>query len=528
MAASPALSLNSRSASCAGSTIPDAVLDDRGRRVERGLDHLLHRQRAAQHRRGLVEPLVLVLRALDRAEHLLGLHHPQHLRAGVGQEVAIGLGERRLAVGRQDPAQVAVLDQRHRDQRQPGAPRLVVRQLPGLGRRAQQRLAIAHHRAEDPGRRQPRQLGDVVGVRRDLLELDPLAVVVEPQQRHRHRPERSLQRAQHPARGVADHPDPADREQPLLLVAPARRPAARPQRRRDQPVVARRVAQRAELLVEPRRPPPPVARGQPAQQHRVRRRRPRQVRRVDRRRQQLGRGDPPAQDQRRLEQHRRRQRRDRARPRQHRHRERHQPVQQRIRRRAQPAGHRDHDMDPRHQRQRQLEVGQIARRGQPERHPLGPRRRRRELHPPDHRHRHQPRDRHRDHRHRQARPARQHRRAIDPAGRDHRARHAAGDRPDRDLQCTPRRALEPARRHYGASGTAGACGNRSTISSGYTMPRSVRARSSIAPMSVRSASISRRSVALRAATVRASAVSSSICASSRAARGSRRATCPGT
>ena len=71
------------------------VLDDRGARVERGLHHLLGRERAAEHRGRLIEPLVLVLRALDGAEHLLGLHDAQHLAAGIGEQIAIGLGERR-------------------------------------------------------------------------------------------------------------------------------------------------------------------------------------------------------------------------------------------------------------------------------------------------------------------------------------------------------------------------------------------------------------------------------------------------
>ena len=58
---------------------------------------------------------------------------------------------------------------------------------------------------------------------------------------------------EHPARRVADHADAADREQPLFLVARARCAAARAERRGDQAIVARRVAQRGELLVEPRR-----------------------------------------------------------------------------------------------------------------------------------------------------------------------------------------------------------------------------------------------------------------------------------
>ena len=83
------------------------VLDDRGARVERGLHHLLGRERAAEHRGRLIEPLVLVLRALDGAEHLLGLDDAQHLRAGIGEQIAIGLGERRVAIGGEDAAQVA-------------------------------------------------------------------------------------------------------------------------------------------------------------------------------------------------------------------------------------------------------------------------------------------------------------------------------------------------------------------------------------------------------------------------------------
>ena len=47
---------------------------------------------------------------------------------------------------------MAVLDQRHGDQRHAGAAALVVRQLARLGRRAQQRRAVAHHGAEDAGR----------------------------------------------------------------------------------------------------------------------------------------------------------------------------------------------------------------------------------------------------------------------------------------------------------------------------------------------------------------------------------------
>ena len=124
------------------------VLDDRRRRIERGLHHLLGRERAAEHRGRLVEPLVLVLRALDGAEHLLGLHDAQHLRARVGEQIAIGLGERRVAIGGEDAAQVAALDDRHRDERDAGAAAVVVRQLAGLGRGDEQRLAIAQHRAE--------------------------------------------------------------------------------------------------------------------------------------------------------------------------------------------------------------------------------------------------------------------------------------------------------------------------------------------------------------------------------------------
>ena len=122
----------------------------------------------------------------------------------------------------------------------PARPPLVVGKLPGLGRGAQQRLAIAQHRAEHAGIRQPRGLGDVVGIGGDLLELDPLAVVVDPQQRDRARAERALERREHPARRVADHADAADREQALLLVAGARRAARRPERGGDQPVVAAR------------------------------------------------------------------------------------------------------------------------------------------------------------------------------------------------------------------------------------------------------------------------------------------------
>ena len=140
------------------------VLDDRGARIERGLHHLLGRQRAAEHRGRLIEPLVLVLRALDGAEHLLGLHDAQHLPAGIGEQIAIGLGERRVAIGGEDAAQVAALEDRHRDERDARAAAVVVRQLARLRRGDEQRLAIAQHRAEHAGARQPRRLGDVVGV----------------------------------------------------------------------------------------------------------------------------------------------------------------------------------------------------------------------------------------------------------------------------------------------------------------------------------------------------------------------------
>jgi hypothetical protein len=408
---------------------------------------------------------VLVLGALDRAEHLLGLDDAQDLRAGVGEQIAIGLGERRVAVGGEDAAQVAVLDQRHRDQRHAGAPTLVVGQLAGLGRRAQQRLAIAHHRAEDPGRRQARGLGDVVGVGRDLLELDALAVVVEPEQRDRGGAERALERGEHPARGVTDHADAADREQALLLVAAARRPAAGPQRRGDQPVVARRVAQREQLVVEPRRAPPAVARGQAAQQQHVRGRGAEQVRNVDPRGQHRRLGDPRAGQQRRLEQQRHDQRRDRAGSRQHGHRERDEAVEQRVRWRAEPAGHRDHHVDAGDQGERELEVGQVARRGEPERDPLRAGRGRRELHPPDHRDRDQAGHRDDDHRHRQARVAGQDGGAVRPARGDHRTGEPAGDRTDRDLDRAAQRARQV---DHGAScgASAAGAGRRSTISSG--------------------------------------------------------------
>ena len=58
--------------------------------------------------------------------------------------------------------------------------------------------------------------------------------------------------------------------------------------------------------------------------------------------------------------------------------------------------------------------------------------------------------------------------SIDAAHRDHRARDHAGERTDRDLAGAPQRAPQRARGHGATLST------RSTISSGYTMPRSAR------------------------------------------------------
>jgi hypothetical protein len=64
---------------------------------------------------------------------------------------------------------VTLLDDWHGDEGHAGATALVVRELAGLGRRTQERLAIADHGAEDAGVREARLLGDVVGVGRDFL-----------------------------------------------------------------------------------------------------------------------------------------------------------------------------------------------------------------------------------------------------------------------------------------------------------------------------------------------------------------------
>ena len=223
---------------------------------------------------------MLVLRALDGAEHLLALHDAQHLSAGVDEQIAIGLGERGVAVGGEDAAQVRALEDRHRDERDASARARVVRDLAGLGRADDQRLAIAQDRAEHTRRGQPRHLGDVVGFGHDLLELHALAVVLDPDQRDGARAERALERREHPARRVADHADAADREQPLLFVARPRRAAARPERGGDQPVVARRLAQRGELVVEPLRAAVAITRASARAADRVRGGRARRIQRV--------------------------------------------------------------------------------------------------------------------------------------------------------------------------------------------------------------------------------------------------------
>ena len=304
------------------------VLDDRGARIERGLHHLLERERAAEHRGRRVEPLVLVLRALDRAEHLLGLHDAQDLRAASASRSRSASVERRVAIGREHAAQVAALDQRHGDQRRAGAPALVVRQLAGLGRGAQQRLAIAHHRAEHAGDGEPRR--SVMSSASDATSLSLT---------------RSPSSSSHNSATVRA---PSDRLT-FASTHAAASPITRPRRRRADALPRRAAARRAAAARAPRRSTgsrarvvaaPRSRRGRFARRRRWRATSPRSSSACAAARPPGTRRAPPratiasaiagARDQRRPRRARRAQRGDRAGPRQHRHRERDHAVQQRI------------------------------------------------------------------------------------------------------------------------------------------------------------------------------------------------------
>jgi hypothetical protein len=247
------------------------VLDDRAGGVERGLHHLLGRERPAQHRRGLEEPLVLVLGALDRAEHLLGGDRADDLLRGVGHQLdRAGVEAHLVLVGAQHAAQVRALEHRHRHHRGAvgDAGVVVVRQLAALGRH-HHRGAIAHHRAEQAGRRQR------VGRRPDRRESEITSLSLSrspsPHQASTtvRAPERALDRGQDPRGRVVDQRHAAGGQQALLVVAGPGRAAGRAQRGGDQPVVAGALVHRVELAGQAQLAAAAVAGDQPAQEQGV-------------------------------------------------------------------------------------------------------------------------------------------------------------------------------------------------------------------------------------------------------------------
>jgi hypothetical protein len=135
--------------------------------------------------------------------------------------------------------------------------------------------------------------------------------------------------------------------------------------------------------------------------------------------------------------------RDRAGPRQQGRRERDHRVDQRVERRLVAAREGDRGEAPRDQRERHLDVGEVAGDRQPERDPLGARARRLEAETP----RDGRRDQRRDRRDQERRPEpgallAEHR-AVDRPGGDQRAGERAGERADRRLAGPAERSGQP-------------------------------------------------------------------------------------
>ena len=229
-------------------------------------------ERAVEPRQGGEEALVLVLGALDGGEDALGLDAAQHLLGGGLQELLLALAERPIAsaVGAEHAAQVAVFHDRHAEEADLDG-RGVVGQVAALGILEVHQQAVLDHGAEGARVGVDGGLDHAVGVGDQLLDLEVLAGIVEPEQHAGVELERPLQKIDREVDGVVDRLHGADGQ--ALLVALARaRLGIGGQRGRDEAEVARFVAQVADGANQRRAVLPPLPHHLGLQEHEVRQR----------------------------------------------------------------------------------------------------------------------------------------------------------------------------------------------------------------------------------------------------------------
>ena len=323
----------------------------------RGVD-LVHRERPVQLGGGAVKALVLVLRALDRLKDPLGLDDPHHLLGRAGHEREGRVVELVLPgpIADQDSARHAPFDHRHADERADGRRPAVVGEQREARRLQHERTHLLQDGAQHAAAGGDAPLGDVRRVAGQLLHLEPLARLVEPQEGAGLQLQRRAQQRQVVVELLVDRLDRSLR-QLLLLLGAAAHPVLGRQRRGDEAEVARLLAHRRHLALEAPPALAPLARHLGVEKHHVQEREDGDEDDVPwKGRRRLGRGAGTEREHRLEADRRRRQRQPDPQPVEGDEEADHR-VDERIDRRGDAARERQQQVDGRQEQQPQLRVG---------------------------------------------------------------------------------------------------------------------------------------------------------------------------